>query len=416
MIALGLGDLWDAFEFRGWNTVGNFAFAAAANFAGGPQDQEVVKRDILIPLFGETPDHRIPPVRRLHFECYTEAVGDLQRRSTKTTDEDKPRIMPPAERDARLTALKLSLSGVEIEGDLEPSDTLVDKYSHMHEASGVLRYLPWTEVGRRDMEVKGVKKDSFWKPDASGNLKLHEVGFDSPADLGTDYKMARMLMRRGVALELARLMSFRTHELLTRWFMKEYHREPPRGHSKVTVDQIMDADQEIFLRMAEETRGGLHADPHNGQLALDGILPVILLEPRILALLNPRPSGGRSSFDPPAKRGADPEIERLREDNKRLRTQAKQANRNTQPDKPGKANGKRSKASMPSELRGYEPTIDGKRVCFGFNMKKGCTDKTSDNTCSRGAHLCLQCGTSKHGACDCSSKKHFVDKSTKYGF
>ena len=65
--------------------------------------------------------------------------------------------------------------GFEIAEDLEPSDTLVDKLAYMQETSGVLRYIPLQDIGRRDMEVKGVKKDSYWKPDpVSGNLKLHE--------------------------------------------------------------------------------------------------------------------------------------------------------------------------------------------------------------------------------------------------
>ena len=270
MAALGLQDLCDAFDTKGWNTVGNFAFAAGTSNGGGVDDATFNLR-VVHPLFGDADDPRIPTLRRLHFECYMTMISEIQSRTTRNDDDLRPRALPGPERAMRLNALRRELSGLDITADLEPSDSLVDKYVHMQDVTGILKYLPFQEYGTREDELCGDKKDSYFKPDANGTFKFHEVGADTVADLETDYKFVRALMRRGVALSLAKLLDFKMHEKLLAWYMKELHRKPIRGHSKVSHQQIADVDKEIFLRLAEETRGGLGLDPFDGSYTLSRI-------------------------------------------------------------------------------------------------------------------------------------------------
>ena len=413
MTSLGLQDLWDAFESRGWNTVGNFAFAAGTS-NGGSVDDAAFNLKVLTPLFGDIEDPRGPALRRLHFECFLTMISEIQSRTTRNEDDLRPRPLPGPERAIRLSNLRAELSGLEITADLEPADTLVDKYVHMQDVTGVLKYLPFQEYGTREDELCGDKKDSFFKPDANGTFKFHQVGADSVADLATDYKFVRALMRRGVALSLARLLDFKVHERLIAWYMKELQRSPPRGHAKVSYQQVADVDKEIFLRLAEETRGGLGLDPSDGSYVLSNILPFVLLEPRIVSMLNPL-LGGSSSNDPSgSKRGADPDASRLRDENKRLKTQLKSAKGRGKGKDKDKDKGRPNKADaskgtpMPTELQGLNPTVEGARTCFGFNMKKGCSEKTNSKAdsmwCNKGLHACLKCGSKSgsHGASGCT--------------
>ena len=70
----------------------------------------------------------------------------------------------------------------------------------MQESTGVLKYIPLSDLGRRDLEVRGIKKDQYWNTDSSGALKLHEIGQEASADISPDYKLHRTLQRRGIAM------------------------------------------------------------------------------------------------------------------------------------------------------------------------------------------------------------------------
>ena len=72
-------------------------------------------------------------IRRLHFECYTCTMSDLQSRAAPTEDVGRLRPLPAPERAARLRELQGLLTGLDIPGDLEPGDSLVDKFVTMQE-------------------------------------------------------------------------------------------------------------------------------------------------------------------------------------------------------------------------------------------------------------------------------------------
>ena len=406
-----IGDLFSDLERLGWDTLGSFAFAAGANFNGSSVDDKTFNELVVTPLFGDQPDPRLAQVRRLHFEAYMQTVGELHRRNANPETEDKPKTLAAPERAARLEEISLVLGHVlTVRGDLEPSDALVDKLSHMQDGTGVLRYVPLEDVGRRDQEVQGIKKDLFWKTDpGTGTLKMLEVGREVGADISTDYFFHRTLMRRGVAMHMSHLLHYNIHDSLVRWYLDELHREAPPGYAQVSIDQIHRVDKEIWIRLADETRGGLQPVMASGAFVLDAILPKIMLEARIVNLLNPHQvamsSGGRQA--PPAptgvKRGGDAAaLQSALAENKRLKQQlkGKGGKGGGGKDKGGKAgNPGGSKVKMPAELTGLPATINGVNACFDFNMKKGCSNSIDGNDmCHRGKHGCIRCGATGHGA------------------
>ena len=60
-------------------------------------------------------------------------------------------------------------------------------------------------------------------------------------------------------MDLSQLLDFSGHVELVKWYMREYDREPPLGYRKVTVQQIITTDREIFKRLAELSRSGLES-------------------------------------------------------------------------------------------------------------------------------------------------------------
>ena len=426
MQQLGLGDLVDKFQELGWGTLGNFAIAGGVLSANGSDEDKFMKK-ILIPLFQtitinpDTQEEEVLPVndrretavRRLQYEAYMQFVSDMQRKTTLSDVEDKPKCTPAPERKARLDEVRDYLVGLEIEGELEPADSLVDKYVHMMESSHVLRYIPMHEVGRRDMEIKGKKKDEYFKPDANGLMRKHITAEEAVADCSNAYNLLHAFRRRGVALHMAKLLDYKVHDKLVRWYMKELHRDPLVNHKRIAIDQILRCDEEVWVRLAEETRGGLGLDPNTGDFVLDYWLPEVMKEQRIVALLNPYqlPAGSsRGSGDgaPHQKRerDSDPEKSQLREDLKRAKMALQKANKGGSSGSKGKGKGKSDKnirgSSLPKELIGLEPTFNGKRLCFDFNLGK-CS---GSGKCQRGAHMCMRCGDDDHGATSSRCKKH----------
>jgi hypothetical protein len=153
---LGIANLSSEFTRLGWDTMSAFAFSA--NYIPGRSDDSNFISEVVIPLTTEADSIKKPALRRLFFEAYSMAATDVQRRSSRTDDDERPKKLPVSERADRFKKLQQELAGVAITGNLEPSNTLVDKFTDMEE-SGELRYLRWEELTRRDQEVQGHKKD-----------------------------------------------------------------------------------------------------------------------------------------------------------------------------------------------------------------------------------------------------------------
>ena len=113
-----------------------------------------------------------------------------------------------------------------------------------------------------------------------------------------------------------------------------------------------------------------------------------MAEPRIAALLTPMQIAVQSKGQRPGA-AIENTIKKLQEENKRLKAKQTAGIVKTA----GKM--KPNSVRLPRELHGMVPVIDGKRVCFKYNLSKGCRDQN----CTRGVHRCMVpgCGTSKHG-------------------
>jgi hypothetical protein len=386
---LGLQDLEPLFVEKGWATHNEFAFAAA--YQPGNPDDSVFTTKVVIPLLGSADDPRCAKLRFLHFESFTLAVEELKRKS-RHEDDDRPKKLPALERNERLDNVKAALTGLNIEGDLEPSYGLIDKFVAMQE-DGTLRYLPWADLGRRDHEIRGFKKEDYWKVDTAGVLKQHSSLVEIQADTSSDLRLKSALQRRGIALQIAGLMTYKSHMVWVDKMFREYMRDPLYGYEKISLEQLARADSELFAELSELSRGQLNVSSF-GKLALDALLPCAMADPRVSSLLVPLPARARPNKQEDPK---DAKEWKKREEWKKKDPKGKGRGGKDKDKDKDKAKDKREQSILPKELKGLMPSYKGQKICFSYNLQ-GCKEITKDGACHRGLHLCARCGDRNHGA------------------
>ena len=386
VMALKLGEFWPKFRDLGWTSVGEFAFAA--NCTPGQQDEATFISDIVIPLTDAADHPKKSALRRLFYECFTQCAADMAARSTQGEEDDRPKKLPKLEREVRMSELRTKLSeSLDIEGETEPSNTVIDKAHAMFE-SGEIRALRWDELTTRESESGGVKSELIWKID-KGVMRQSEQVVEDPADTSTELKLRFALQRRGVAYHVGKVMSFKTHEKIVKFLMKAMNAKPLPLFAKVSLEQVYNADQAIFVRAGRLTPTGISIKA-DGSLPLDAIIPGILEEHSICCLVQQMPSGGGT------KRDNTGEIDRLREEVKRLKSKVSNDRSHPQPkkNKGGKGgNGgkggqgkKVSTGPCPPELAGLNHKLNGMNLCFAYNSGKCSRD---EDKCLKGLHKCM---------------------------
>ena len=218
-----------------------------------------------------------------------------------------------------------------------------------------------------------------------------------------------------MAFEVAELMSFGKHELLVNMYFAKLYEEPVKDYHKITLEQIYDADLEVFNYMAGQTEAGFQVMPP-GQYPLDEHVEQAMKTLRVAQTLahkqksvhtppnSSQPSSGSQGFDSVTAKQMKAVTKKL------LKQQAKQPPKGKQ-SKNGGGGGKgagkpnrggNGKPVVPSRLKGLEPFVDGERTCFAFNLD-GCS--SGGGRCSKGVHKCMRCGSEDHGACSSRCKK-----------
>ena len=406
--ALGLSSLWKKMELKGWVTYGSFAFATTFT-PGVPTSPESLKTDIVEPLLGSDVDHADyalkPNLCRLHFQSYLFAMKDMQNQTDKADDDAKPVKIPAPERDARMRAMGERYTGLKFVNELEPSNILVDKCATIH-SNGELRHIAWHELTTHDQEAQGVTTENLFKLDSNRLLKEVQRKVEQAADTGTEIKLRFALQRRGGAMHVAELLSFDIHEHLVSLFTASLNDEILADHQKVTIQQLHNADVQIFKEMAAATRGGFNV-VLPGKMPLDDLLLKALESGKVKSLLAQKPravgSGGGT------KRSLDEDtaaqVRQVTNNYKNNRGNsgggkgAGGKGSGKAASSGGKKKGKQAKdatkSRLPAELIGLKAaTKAGERICYNFNME-GCS---AGKRCDKGWHVCMRCGSAEHGA------------------
>ena len=128
----------DKMVSKGVKSLANLAFLCGIQ-PGSPDDKDFAAAISNLLEEDPLPIAKLAPLRRLWFEANTLAISEVRHRYEKT-EETQPRKLPLAERETRRQAQQKKLTGVKVEGPLEPSYALIDAMHAIREEE-IIRFV-----------------------------------------------------------------------------------------------------------------------------------------------------------------------------------------------------------------------------------------------------------------------------------
>ena len=370
-------------EAAGISTLAGMAFFCAYQ-PGTSDDSTLVAAASAALAQDPVPPATMVAIRRLHFESHAMYVADLKSKIMSTEDE-VPKRMPNAERSTRYREQQQRLSGLILEGELECANSLLDSVMQQYDRDE-LKYLVPNVCISREQELTGQRKDPKLALDSEGQLRLKAQNADVKADVSTDMKLKQAMTRRGLAYDQCGLITFGVHAKWIEKLFTSLNRTVPEGYASISLHQLMEADKELWQRLADECRTSII--PVAGMpRQLDDAINKWSASHEVLYYLMPLPAskGATTSY------GAHKEVPTER--------------KNPYVPKGGKKGGGKGKkgkgnSSMPPGC--VNKTKEGKNLCFAFNSPAGCSYAKAGGQCRRGVHVCARPNCfGKHAATGC---------------
>ena len=386
-------DALNLFVAKGYTTMARFAFSCSYA-PGAASDRPFV--DMVKETLGRDPTALESSIlRRLFSESYANVAADIKNQ-TEQTEDTSTRKLAPAERAQRLSDQQARLAGLSIRGNYEPGDTLVDRCCNCYEQDRLV-YIEWSSCISREFELSNnVKRDASLSFTNEGVLKLSKQEKHQPAATSTEIQVRYCLVRRGLALDQAGILTYKYHDKWTEFLMDTRMSDPPQGYQQVSMKQLELADKKLFTLLAEATRAGIKMQTAGKpcDLAFDKCFEAA----EVRHLLQPRQGSGGAPSNPGAT--------------KTPRTPPREnppTPKKTRPNGKGKGQGKAAEFQrIPHELLrlgSVANTPKGHRLCFSYNLKT-CNAQTKQQKCEKGLHLCSVKNCHKpHAAVDCPMKK-----------
>lgn len=331
--------------------------------------------------------------RRLHFEAEVVLAASLKAAiESPSAESSTPKPLPYAEKNARMLQLKTSLPGLNLEGQHEPAQALMEECIHQYDTR-TIRYIEPSKCNSREIEVMAGRSDRKLKIETN-TLSVKETKSIPEEDTSTAFKLGACLKRRAVAYEFAGLISFRVHELYIDKLFKRLHTEPPPQYQATTLGQILRADREVWIHLAQTVND--IRPLADGTRPLDAALTNALNDYNVAFHLLPLPlsslpsynaqrSDSQSSFPPAPPTGHGPYT------------------RPSGKGKKGKGKGKGVSLGSSYAPRGIKGCVGrdnrNRPLCFNFNLGK-CEDAPVGASCAKGRHVCFKANCFKlHAFC-----------------
>ena len=367
----------DKIKEKKFATFGRLAFG----FAYAPQSaDETPLRNFLTNLLDEAPsDDQMASLRRLFFESHTMALTDVRQRAETNPDPSAPtRRLPTAERVARQAAQEKRLGGLVFNPSTIPSNHLVDLFAEMVE-TGILTYVKPELCCSRAQEVETIKKDATVSTDAAGLLKLGPKTADPSCEANTELKLRGAWQRRNLAMDLAGLATFDVTEAWTQFLFTMLIREQPKNFSKISLQQILDCDKQLFILASHLTMGKLSTSPENRK-PLDETFEKLKDSNEVLQYLTLLPA--HRVHEPPAT--PNTRSPKFQKTEKGAKGQSKG----------GHQSGGNPKVQLPDGCVTHDS--DNRPLCFAFQSGKCKFKGPPGKRCARGYHKCYKRGCFRH--------------------
>ena len=268
----------------GTATYAEFAFCCA--YTPGSSDEKPLF-DHLESILGARPTGaQAANLRRLFFESHSHCLQDLKARLERS-DSSEAKILPLAEKMQRIADLKTRLPSVMLTPALEPSHSLVDKAVHQWE-EGCVHYLELHKCTSREQEAQATKSSHQLTFDATGNIKVTKQQQLTECSVHGETLLRSAFIRRSLAYDLAGIATFHVQEHWSQTLFERMQKEPPTGYKHVSVEQILQADKALWLKVSEHTRSKLSAVV-NGKKAVDAAIHLFSQHPDVMFFVLPLP-------------------------------------------------------------------------------------------------------------------------------
>ena len=356
---------------NGLNTMSKMAYWIGQ--PGAPLDEQALTRELQT-ITGARPSvGEVASVKRLVFESQAFTLQVLKSAiEAPGSDSATPKKIPPAEKEARLTALRTKVTGLLLEGVNEPAIALFEQTMHQYENKAI-KHIPPEKAISREFEIMNAKVGKQLVIEGGG-VVIRDSTSIPDSTVNSSLSVQQAFVRRALAYEFADLISFEASQRYIDALFGHLAREPPPGYRSATLAQVLSADKAVFGKLAElgtnVRKDAMGVRPLDQKLkeALESYEVSFYLMPMIE---KPKPN--------PNDRSQPYHYE-------------------FQPGKgKGKGKGKKGKKQshgatwVPPLLRGGKPVDQsGKPICFNYNLE-GCSAAQPGQTCPRGRHICCKC-------------------------
>ena len=359
-----------AIDAAGVNSFARYAYCTA--YQPGQSDDAPLVQFWTDALGGAPDAGTLASARRLFFESHALALDELKTRSERT-ESSEARTIPLAEKMDRVRNLKLRLTGLTFTPATEPSHSLIDKACQQLE-DNVLSYIPLNKCTSRQDETLQSKTDASISMDSSGNLRVTKKQKTEDTKIEGEHRLKSAFHRRALAYDIARIGTFQVMDRWTQTLFDKITDMPLPGFRSVTIDQAINADKALWIKLAEETRANL-ASTAGQPKPCDVAFERLTNHAEVLLHLTPLPLSvvkheSHTKHDPPAPFY-------------------------TQPGPKGKkGGGKGGKGNSPSQGApivvpdNCETQVGDKTLCKRFNVGRCKAKIKPGKRCMIGWHLC----------------------------
>lgn len=184
------------------------------------------------------------------------SLEDLKARLDRS-ESSEARVVPLPEKLERIRRQRECLTGISFTSTVEPSQSVIDKVCQQLE-DNVVSYIELNRCGSRHDETLHAKTDTALSLDQSGGLRLSERQKTSDINVTGEHRLRQAFLRRSLACDLAGVGAF---AVLDRWTQKLFEKinEAPLANCRhISVDQGINADKALWVKVSDATRGRLH--------------------------------------------------------------------------------------------------------------------------------------------------------------
>ena len=320
---------------------------------------------------------QLSSIRRLTFDAQTLSAAQVKHILAGSEAAKKAELVP-AERTQRIQDQRNRLAGMDLTGPYECSYASYDYVAKMIEQNAP-SYLEPHRFTTRSAEVAREKPGKELVLDQM-HLTVKDMENKDKCPMQGDLQIFQAFTRRALACDLMGVCTFRCMEKWHRFLMDSMQVHAPPGYKSPTVEQILRADRAGWIRIAEKV-DGLRRRP-DGTLPLDEALDNLKTDPTTIFHMMPLPmprAADKPTKPAPIKKDGAPD--KTPKPNNFSKGKGEGKNR-------GKAN---NKGRMPVELVGLnQMTKTGKRICYNYNLSRGCNFAEAGKDCNKGSHVCMK--------------------------